>query len=61
MQSEQLEQQLNDLEKQLEQHTNLAAASETPQDLHTHIPKVYHNLPQPDYGRFVGRAVGHET
>jgi septal ring factor EnvC (AmiA/AmiB activator) len=41
---EQLEQQLRELESQLEQ-----------QRFHTYIPKVYHNLPQPDYGRFVGR------
>ena len=50
-----IEQQLSDLERQLEQQKNLAKASEPSQGFHPYIPKVYHNLPQPDYGRFVGR------
>ena len=52
---EQLEQQLGEFERQIEQQQNLATVAEPAQDFRTFIPKVYHNLPQPDYGRFVGR------
>ena len=57
----QLEQRLRELEQQGAQDTpqaplllSLSKDQDRPYSW-TVIPKVYHNLPQPDYGRFVGR------